>query len=107
MSLDPWDSHRRPPCWPVGQTCPNPCAKAHYDHVVYNHVPLAGPWSGWRLAGRYLVSPGNRTNAVRITPERLRGMMWAEKIKARAEIAQTAKSGHRGKVIALMRNPPR
>jgi hypothetical protein len=102
MPVDPWDTHRRPPCWAVGQTCPNPCAKAHYDHVVYNHVPLAGPWAGWRLAGRYLVGPGPRRSSVRITPERLRGLLWAEAARERTEAAKVRSSGFRvGDVVPL------
>ena len=29
----------------------------HYRRVVYNEAALFGEWRGWRLAGRYLVSP--------------------------------------------------
>lgn len=64
----------RPPCWPVGQPCPNPCAAAHYDRTVYNRQHLSGPWTGWRMAGRELVSP----DGDRITPERLRGLLWRQ-----------------------------
>lgn len=64
----------RPPCWPVGQPCPNPCAAALYDRTVYNRQHLSGPWTGWRMAGRELVSP----DGDRITPERLRGLLWRQ-----------------------------
>lgn len=63
----------RPPCWNAGQPCPNPCAEAHFNHVIYNHVALHGSWSGWSLAGRDLVSP----NKERISVERLRGLIWS------------------------------
>jgi hypothetical protein len=62
----------RPPCWPKGIQCPNPCAEAYYEHVINNHVSLCGPWAGWRLAGRDLVSP----NKERISVERMRGLLW-------------------------------
>lgn len=62
----------RPPCWPTGQICPNACAQAHHDHIVRNHVALHGEWSGWRLAGRELVSP----TGVRISQQRMHGMIW-------------------------------
>ena len=47
----------RPPCWPKGCPCPNPCAAALYRRVIWNETPLAGPWTGWRMAGVRLVSP--------------------------------------------------
>lgn len=50
-------TEHRPPCWPLGRPCPNPCAAALHDRVVYGKTPLYGPWQGWRLAGRVLVSP--------------------------------------------------
>jgi len=34
-----------------------PVPKAHAGHVLRNHVPLYGPRSGWKLAGRDLISP--------------------------------------------------
>lgn len=101
MPVDPWELHRRPHCWPVGAQCPNPCARAHYDHVVHNHVQLAGPWAGWRLAGRWLVGPGNSRSAPRITVERLQGLIWAEASRMRAEAARSRKSGLRGQIVAL------
>ena len=103
MPLDPWDTHRRPPCWPVGEPCPNPCALAHHAHVVHNHVELAGPWAGWRLAGRDLVGPGNRRSAPRISIDRLRGLMWAEAARVRAATTK-AENGHaHGRVVPLLR----
>lgn len=47
----------RPPCWPEGRPCPNNCAAQLHRRVIYNHTPLFGPWSGWKLAGARLVSP--------------------------------------------------
>lgn len=47
----------RPPCWLNGAPCPNNCAAQLYQRVIWNHTPLYGPWSGWRMAGHRLVSP--------------------------------------------------
>ena len=64
----------RPPCWPEGQRCPNACAAQLHHRVIRNQTPLYGEWAGWRMAGRCLVSP----DGDRITPERLRGILFAE-----------------------------
>lgn len=72
----------RPPCWPDGQPCPNPCAQAHHDRTVHNLTPLHGPWAGWRMAGRVLVSP----DGDRIAPERLRGLMFRESLERRRAV---------------------
>lgn len=45
----------RPPCWRDGR-CPNDCARALHNRVVYNITPLHGPWAGWRMAGTRLVN---------------------------------------------------
>lgn len=71
------DTDRRP-CHSVG-TDPNPCALAHYRRIVDNHLSLYGPWERWRLAGRDLVSPEGQ----RISPERLRGLLFREESEAR------------------------
>ena len=63
-----------PPCWPDGQPCPNACAEALYERNVYGRQYLTAEWQGWRLAGRVLVSP----DGDRITPERLRGILFRE-----------------------------
>lgn len=72
-------SGHRPPCWPAGQPCPNACAAQVRDLVARNHVKLSGPWAGWRLAGRDLVSP----EGIRFSPERLRGLAWRQEAEAR------------------------
>ncbi|MCR6687081.1 hypothetical protein [Pseudoxanthomonas sp.] len=107
MPVDPWDSERRPPCWPFGEQCPNLCARQHLERVVYNHVELTGPWAGWRLAGRDLVSPGKPSKALRITPGRLLGLLWREAAEAKLAAEKAANSGHRGKVVSLLRPPRR
>lgn len=62
----------RPPCWPNGQACPNHCAEAHFERTVHNITPLAGPWAGWRMAGKDLVGP----DGARISPTRMRGILF-------------------------------
>lgn len=52
-----------------------------------NHVTLTGPWAGWRLAGRDLVAPDRQ----RISPERLRGLLWREESEARRDRARARK----------------
>ncbi len=66
------DSAQRP-CHSIG-TKPNQCAASHYDRMTYNVMPLYGPWAGWRMAGRDLVSPDRQ----RISPERLRGLLFRQ-----------------------------
>jgi len=51
----------------------------HYERVVYSKTPLYGPWAGWRMAEKDLVSP----DGDRISPHRLRGLLWVERAKAR------------------------
>ncbi|WP_411831969.1 DUF3653 domain-containing protein [Pseudoxanthomonas mexicana] len=66
------DDLRRPPCWPEGIQCPSACASAFCERTIHNHTPLHGPWAGWRMAGKELVSP----NGLRVTPQRLMGLAW-------------------------------
>lgn len=77
------DTDRRP-CHKVGKD-PTPCALAHYRRVIDNHVRLHGPWAGWRLAGRDLVSP----DGDRINPQRLRGLLFRQDAEARIAKART------------------
>jgi hypothetical protein len=51
----------------------------HYERVVYNKHELHGPWAGWRMAGKDLVSP----DGDRINPHRLAGFLWTERVKSR------------------------
>lgn len=68
--------HEPRPCHKLGKM-PNECAAAHFRRVIDNHMPLHGPWAGWRMAGRDLVSPeGDRINA-----RRLSGILWAERTR--------------------------
>ena len=52
----------------------NDCARRLYAEKVLGHVDLAADWAGWRLRGRWLISPeGDRINV-----QRLRGMLFRE-----------------------------
>lgn len=77
--MDLTDYNNRTPCWPMGQPCPNKCAAQVRDLITRNHVHLHGPWAGWRLAGRDLVSP----DGIRFSPERLRGLTWRQEAETR------------------------
>ena len=100
----------RPPCWPVDHTePPNPCALERYDRIVYNRQHLPEPWAGWRFAGRVLISP----EGDRISPERLRGILWTEAQTARTAARRTEQervcrvaSGLRDRVSRLVRRGP-
>lgn len=59
--------------------CPNTCASQLHERLVHNNTPLYGPWAGWRMAGRVLVSP----DGDRISPERLRGILFVESNRLR------------------------
>jgi len=69
---------------------------------VHNITPLAGPWAGWRLAGRDLVSP----DGTRMSPERVRGLAWRQESEdrlARSRARNAArKSGQHGMVRVLV-----
>lgn len=54
--------------------CKTEHPESHYARVVHNRTALYGPWRGWKMAGTVLVSPDRD----RITPGRLRGILWAE-----------------------------
>lgn len=70
-------------------------------------LDLTGEWYGWRLRGRHLVSP----DGDRLTPERLRGLLWRDRAELRlagyvsrrkAESGQrAAKYGPRVKVVIV------
>lgn len=56
--------------------------EGHYERVVHNKTALYGPWTGWRMAGRFLVAPDRD----RITPERLRGLLWHETLRPKRSV---------------------
>lgn len=62
----------RPPCWPEGQRCPNDCAGQLHERVTYGTTPLHGHWTGWRIAGRFLIAPSRQ----RAAPELLAHLMF-------------------------------
>lgn len=65
---------------PICQHCKAESAEAHYDRVVHNLTALHGPWSGWRMAGRHLISP----DGDRIKPERVRDYWFGSNWKLAA-----------------------
>jgi hypothetical protein len=50
-----------------------------YQVQVLGHIDLRGEWQGWRLRGRYLISPDGE----RINPTRLSGICFVEKLQQR------------------------
>lgn len=56
----------------------------HFDRVVHNKTALHGPWAGWRMAGRELVSP----DGDRFTTTRLRGLAFRLEAELRLERAR-------------------
>lgn len=70
-----------PPCWPAKTPCPNDCAAALLQRVVYNHQDLTGPWAGWKFRGRELVSP----TGTRLSPARIEGLAWKQMTEARLD----------------------
>jgi hypothetical protein len=52
-----------------------------YMAVVHQQIDLAGPWEGWRIRGRDLVSPGPEFQ--RISPTRLAGLLWRDAMELR------------------------
>ncbi|PRH83168.1 DUF3653 domain-containing protein [Arenimonas caeni] len=84
-----------PLCLIPGQPV-NACARKLYAEKVLGHVDLSADWAGWRLRGRWLISPdGDRVN-----PQRLRGMLFREANERRHKAG--LKSGQQGAaVIAL------
>jgi len=99
--MDLTETANRPPCWPAGQPCPNNCAAQVRDMIALNHCRLHGPWAGWRLAGRELVSP----DGVRLSAERVRGLAWRQEAEQRLERVRARntarKAGLRGDVTVI------
>ncbi|MBN8261017.1 MAG: hypothetical protein J0L59_01675 [Xanthomonadales bacterium] len=49
---------------PCCMYCKRETTEAHALRVIYNHHSLHADWTGWRMAGRWLVSPiGERIDA--------------------------------------------
>lgn len=94
----------QPPCIMPKQPV-NDCARKLYAEKVLGHVDLAADWAGWRLRGRWLISPeGDRINV-----QRLRGILFRETNEKRRHKAGT-ESGLQGagaKVHRLRMSPTR
>lgn len=84
-----------PPCIMRNKAL-NPCARARYAERVLGHLDLPADWAGWRLRGRWLISP----EGDRMTPERLRGLMFRECLEQRQRKA-ARKGQQEAKVVAL------
>ena len=63
-----------PPCIKAGLGW-NKCAERQFEEQILNHINLVAEWNGWKFKGKDLVSP----DGMRISPQRLRGILWAEK----------------------------
>jgi len=72
-----------PPCLANGEKINN-CARSLYTWRVNAQGEMPGDWAGWRLAGRFLVSP----DGDRISPGRLRGLLFQEYCRERLQKAQ-------------------
>ncbi|WP_216957775.1 DUF3653 domain-containing protein [Lysobacter sp. MMG2] len=60
-------------------------------------VDFDGDWNGWRLRGRNLVSEDGQ----RMTVERLRGLMWRDKMELlKVVVIELAEIRHRGTVAS-------
>lgn len=73
----------RPPCWPDDNKA-NSCAIAHYNRVINGHTDLSTDWLGWKQRGKWLVSP----QGDRISPERMKGLLWRIKAEERLALAR-------------------
>ena len=86
----------QPPCL-VPDTPMNDCARRLYQEKVLGHVDLAADWAGWKLRGKWLISPDGE----RINPLRLRGILFREDGEKRVSIATRRRSGLQGVVVEL------
>lgn len=73
-----------------------------------DHIDPGGHWLGWRLRGRFLISP----DGDRITPERLRGFLFTEHLRHKLrprpqqrDVGRIDPQEHAAKVRKL-RTPP-
>lgn len=79
----------------------NECAKRLYAEKVLGHVDLAADWAGWRLRGRWLISP----DGDRITVERLRGLLFVE-MNERRRLKAGSKGQQSANVVRMQRRRP-
>lgn len=75
----------------------NDCAKRTYHEKVLGHVDLAADWAGWKLRGKWLISPDGQ----RINPLRLRGILFREEGEKRVARSNQRKSGCQGEIVEL------
>jgi hypothetical protein len=68
------------------KTKPPCCAAAveRYEQDCWNHFDLTGPWTGWTLRGRVLISP----HGDRVSASRVQGLMFVETLRIRRDAAQ-------------------
>jgi hypothetical protein len=53
--------------------------KFMFNALVYQHMDMAGLWEGWKFRGKHFISP----DGDRITPQRLRGLLWRDVMELR------------------------
>lgn len=85
-----------PLCLIPGQPM-NACARKLYAEKVLGHVDLSADWAGWRLRGKWLISP----DGDRINPQRLRGLLFRDAYEQRRHKAGV-KNGHQGAAVIVL-----
>lgn len=78
---------QQPPCYLRG-TKPNACARALHDWNTAGIGPPHGPWQGWRIAGRSLVSP----DGARLPVNRVLGLTWRQDAEQRIANARARRA---------------
>lgn len=85
-----------PPCIQPREPL-NHCAKMVYSEKVLGHLELTGEWAGWKLRGKWLISPDGQ----KINPLRLRGILFREEGEKRVSKATRRENGLTGVVVGL------
>ncbi|MCD9096523.1 DUF3653 domain-containing protein [Luteimonas fraxinea] len=80
---------------PTCRHCEAESPTEHYDRIVHNRCSLHGPWRGWRLAGRDLVSP----EGTRLTPERLKGLAFRLEAEERLQRARARNASRKATAV--------
>jgi hypothetical protein len=86
-----------PPCHQPGAK-PNSCYQAMFEWTVHGVGPLYGPWSGWRLAGRNLVTP----DGLRLSPERVRGLAFRQDAEARLAAVRARRARQEPQLVRVV-----
>jgi hypothetical protein len=82
---------------------PEEAMRFMFDFMASNWIDFAGPWRGWKLRGRHLVSP----DGDRLSPERLAGLVWRDSMELRLagftsrRKAERAKQGPTVRVVVV------